>query len=60
MKMSMCLKSLNKKLILKLISRNRVTRPVDLLPTCFHSSPRQGGLVWMVGNSHDYKQTGLN
>ena len=61
MKMSMCLKSLNKKLILKLISRNRVMRPVDLpLPTCFSSSPRQGGLVWMVGNSHDYRQTGLN
>ena len=61
MKMSMCLKSLNKNIILKLISRNRVKGPVDLpLPTCFSSSARQGGLMWMVGNSHVYRQTGLD
>ena len=61
MKMSMCLKSLNENLILKLISRNRVMGSVDLpLLTCFPSSARQGGLVWMVGNLHVYSQTGLN
>lgn len=61
MKMNMCLKSLSENLILKLISRNRVMKSVDLpLPTCFSSSARQGGLVWMVGNLHVYRQTGLN
>lgn len=61
MKMNMCLKSLSENLILKLISRNRVMKSVDLpLPNCFSSSACQGGLVWMVGNLHVYRQTGLN